>query len=83
MQRGIGKAAGAERERAPAAEQQSESEIGLRRRNGEEAEVAGRDIWLSVTYAWRIMLNMRHAYLTLSQIQRGSSLDTNTSLPQW
>jgi hypothetical protein len=45
--------------------------IGLRRRNGEEAEVAGRDIWLSVTYAWRIMCNMRHAYLTLSQIQRG------------
>jgi hypothetical protein len=42
-----------------------------------------RDIWLSVTYAWRIMRNMRHAYLTLSQIPRGSNFDNNTSLPQW
>jgi hypothetical protein len=25
-------------------------------------------IWLSVKYAWRILCNMRHAYLTLSQI---------------
>jgi hypothetical protein len=81
MQRGMGKVARAERERAPVEEQRSE--IGLRQRNGEEVEVTGRDIWLSVTYAWHIMLNVRHAYLTLSQIPRGSSLDTNTSLPQW
>jgi hypothetical protein len=38
--------------------------------NGEKEARAGRnDIWLSVTYVWRIMLNMRHTYLTLSKIQ--------------
>jgi hypothetical protein len=34
----------------------------------EEEELSRIVMWLSVNYVWRIMRNMRHAYLTLSQI---------------
>jgi hypothetical protein len=50
--------------------------LGAGEMRGEEGDrSAGRNVmWLSVNYAWRIMRNMRHAYLTLSQIPQRLSV---------
>jgi hypothetical protein len=48
---------------------------------GKKRRSAGRIVmWLSVNYVWRIMCNMRHAYLTLSQIARPQPYDKILSM---